>query len=160
MHGWDEIALRIGLATMAGVLLGANRWLHHKSAGIKTHALVAIGAAIAVISVAPEFGAGATGTPRNAVGSVLQGLITGIGFLGAGVIIRNANAKRIQGLTTAASIWVTTLIGAAIGMGELVLGLLGVIAVGLVLLVGRSIEQVVGRKFGARHGGVQGDDQP
>ena len=159
MHDWAAIGLRIGLASLAGILLGANRWLHHKSAGIKTHALVAIGAAVAVISVAPEISDGAAGTSRNAVSSVLQGLITGIGFLGAGVIIRNANAKRIQGLTTAASIWVTTLIGAAIGMGELVLGLLGVIAVGLVLLVGRSIEQAVGKRFGPRNGSAQGDEQ-
>ena len=51
MEVWTEIALRMFLATLAGVLLGANRWLHHKSAGVKTHALVSIGAALAMLIV-------------------------------------------------------------------------------------------------------------
>ena len=144
-----EMTMRVGLAAAAGIVLGANRWLHHKSAGVKTHALVAIGAAVAVLSVVPvDSGAAAAGT--DATSRVLQGLITGVGFLGAGVIIHNARGKRIQGLTTAASIWVTTLIGAGIGMGHLALGAIAVAATGLVLLVGNSIEQIVGERFGTR----------
>ena len=145
-----ELILRIGLAALAGIVLGANRWLHHKSAGVKTHALVAIGAAVAVMSVMSLEG-GHSDNPQlasEAASRVLQGLITGIGFLGAGVIIHNARGKRIQGLTTAASIWITTLIGAAFGMGHLELGLIAMAAIGIVLLAGNSIEKFVNERFG------------
>ena len=150
MDTWGEILIRLSLAALAGVILGANRWLHHKSAGVKTHALVAIGAAVAVLIVIPAdlvISEGLT-WPSDAASRVLQGLITGIGFLGAGVIIHNASGNRIQGLTTAASIWITTLIGAAIGMGQLALGVIAVFATGLVLISGNAIERFVGKHLG------------
>ncbi|MBU6272520.1 MAG: MgtC/SapB family protein [Betaproteobacteria bacterium] len=159
MGDWLEISLRLGLATLAGILLGANRWLHHKSAGVKTHALVSIGAALAMLIVVPANPSqGALANISTDVASrVLQGLITGIGFLGAGVIIHNARGKRIQGLTTAASIWITTLLGAAIGSGRLILGSIAIAATGLVLLLGNSIERFVDQKFG--HHAKAGSDE-
>ncbi|NCV59315.1 MAG: MgtC/SapB family protein, partial [Betaproteobacteria bacterium] len=104
-----EVLSRLSLAVAAGLILGANRWLHHKSAGVKTHALVALGAALATLVVIPLDTLSTEGLRlyADAVSRVVQGLITGIGFLGAGVIIHNARGKRIKGLTTAASIWVT-----------------------------------------------------
>lgn len=148
---WVEISLRIALAALAGMALGANRWLHHKSAGVKTHGLVAIGAAVAVMAVMPMDLVGEEGvsTSADAVSRVLQGLLTGIGFLGAGVIVHKSNEKRVQGLTTAASIWITTLIGAAFGMGHLNLGIVTVVAAGIVLLVGNTLERLVGERFAA-----------
>ena len=157
-----EITVRLGLAALAGVLLGANRWLHHKSAGVKTHALVAIGAALAMLMVMP-IEASESGLPNlsaDAASRVLQGLITGIGFLGAGVIIHIARCKRIHGLTTAASIWITTLLGAAIGTGQLALGLIAVVATSLVLLLGNAIERLVERRFGGDPGRGQEEDLP
>ena len=150
MEVWMEIALRMCLATLAGVLLGANRWLHHKSAGVKTHALVSIGAALAMLIVMPvELSeSDLTNISADAASRVLQGLLTGVGFLGAGVIIHNAKGKRIQGLTTAASIWITTLLGAAIGSGQLVLGAITILFTGIVLLFGNFIERFVDRMFG------------
>ena len=151
MEVWMEIALRMCLATLAGVLLGANRWLHHKSAGVKTHALVSIGAALAMLIVMPvELSeSDLTNISADAASRVLQGLLTGVGFLGAGVIIHNAKGKRIQGLTTAASIWITTLLGAAIGSGQLVLGAITILFTGIVLLFGNFIERFVDRMFGS-----------
>jgi len=160
MNDTLELILRIGLAALAGIVLGANRWLHHKAAGVKTHALVAIGAAVAVLSVTPIDWVDGDGSslPFDAASRVLQGLITGIGFLGAGVIIHNVKGKRIQGLTTAASIWITTVLGAAFGMGQLELGLIALTAVGIVLLTGNSIEKVVNDRFGNDTNDSQKDD--
>jgi putative Mg2+ transporter-C (MgtC) family protein len=150
MEDGFELLMRLGLAALAGVVLGANRWLHHKSAGVKTHALVSVGAAVAMLIVMPldSVTVGGQNVTSDAASRVLQGLITGIGFLGAGVIIHNAREKRVQGLTTAASIWVTTLIGAAIGTGQWLLGTLAVVATGLVLLVGNPIERWVEKAWG------------
>ena len=96
----------------------------------------------------------------NASSRVLQGLITGIGFLGAGVIIHNARGNRIQGLTTAASIWITMLIGAAIGAGQITLGTIAVVATGLVLVVGNAIERLVDRQFGRQSESAKEEDLP
>ena len=162
MNDWVEISWRLGLAALAGIVLGANRWLHHKSAGVKTHALVAIGAAVAMLMIQPinlesdEI----QGLTVDAASRVLQGLITGVGFLGAGVILHNAKGKRIQGLTTAASIWITTLIGAAFGMGQVDLGLIAVFSAGLVLLTGNVIERFVGSRFGNQSQSGGEEDQP
>ena len=161
MDAWFEISLRLSLATLAGVILGANRWLHHKSAGVKTHALVSIGAAVAMLIVVPVDLVSSDGSTNYADASsrVLQGLITGIGFLGAGVIIHNARGKRIQGLTTAASIWITTVIGAAIGVGQLTVGTLAVVATGIVLIAGNAIENFVDNNFGDHSAPKNDDDQ-
>ena len=162
MDEWISIAARLGLAALAGVVLGANRWLHHKSAGVKTHALVSIGAAVAMLIVLPvdQVATKYLGTATDPASRVLQGLITGIGFLGAGVIIHNARGKRIQGLTTAASIWITTLIGAAIGMGHLALGMIALLATGLVLLSGSAIERFVDKRFGNPSISAKEENQP
>ena len=162
MNNSMELVLPIGLAAVAGIVLGANRWLHHKSAGVKTHALVAIGACVAVMIVMPPYLANGQNPTfvGDAASRVLQGLITGIGFLGAGVIIHNARGKRIQGLTTAASIWITTIIGATFGMGKLELGLIALAAVGLILLTGNSIEKVVNDRFGHSNESDRTEDQP
>lgn len=132
-----EILMRLALALMAGIVLGLNRWLHHKSAGIRTHSLVALGAALVMLLVTSFPGADVQAASR-----VLQGLITGIGFLGAGVIIRQEHSQNIRGLTTAASIWACAILGATFGSGFYVLGLCTLLAVLLILIAGRPIEQM------------------
>ena len=100
MHDWEPystIALRLVLALFVGAVLGLNRWLHHKSAGIRTHSLVAIGSATAVMLISDFIQDDAQSVSR-----VLQGLITGLGFLGAGVIIHEQRSQKVHGLTTAA----------------------------------------------------------
>lgn len=137
MNEYLEPLIRIGLAMFVGIVLGLNRWLHHKSAGIRTHSLVAIGAALLMLLMASFTDSDAQSNSR-----VLQGLITGIGFLGAGVIIHESQSSRIHGLTTAASIWVCALIGATFGAGYVYLGLLTFAFIMLVLTFGGVLEKL------------------
>ena len=78
MIGWTDIILRLGGAMLVGCAIGLNRELHHKATGMRTLGLVALGSALAVLAIADD--------PQG-VGRVIQGVITGIGFLGAGVIL-------------------------------------------------------------------------
>jgi putative Mg2+ transporter-C (MgtC) family protein len=94
-----DIALRLSAAALAGVTLGLNRDLHGKPTGVRTLGLVGVGAALAVLAVS---GASGADTSR-----VIQGILTGIGFLGVGVIVRNNEGQHVHGLTTAACVWVT-----------------------------------------------------
>lgn len=148
MTQWDiygTIALRLGLALLVGAILGLNRWLHHKSAGIRTHSLVSIGSATAVLLIS-DF----VKDDAQSVSRVLQGLITGLGFLGAGVIIREQRGQKVFGLTTAASIWSCALIGAAFGAGQFALGTFALGAILLTLIIGGPLERCVTRLTGIK----------
>jgi putative Mg2+ transporter-C (MgtC) family protein len=103
---WGEIALRLGVAVLAGLAMGLDREWMQKPAGLRTHMLVALGAAAAMV-VAVEL-------DKN-VSRVAQGVITGIGFIGAGAILHLP--RHVEGVTTAASIWTCTMIGLAAGSG-------------------------------------------
>lgn len=156
MANWDlyaTIALRVGLALLAGSILGLNRWLHHKSAGIRTHSLVAIGSATAVLLIS-DFSHDDT----QAISRVLQGLITGLGFLGAGVILHEQRSSKIHGLTTAASLWTCALVGAAFGAGQFMLGLISIGAIFLALALGGPMERLISRLTGIKRGSEISDD--
>jgi putative Mg2+ transporter-C (MgtC) family protein len=107
-----RITLRLLVAAALGGLLGYEREQRGKSAGVRTHMLVAIGAALFVL-IPQQAGASSEDLSR-----VLQGLIAGVGFLGAGAIIMGTKQVETRGLTTAAGIWVTAAIGIAAGMGR------------------------------------------
>jgi putative Mg2+ transporter-C (MgtC) family protein len=110
-----DLVLRLGAATLAGSLIGLNRDLRHKPAGMRTHALVSIGAA-GMMLLGLSIAADDNGlVERRAATQVVQGIITGIGFLGAGVIVRDLAAMQIHGLTTAATIWLSAAIGMVLG---------------------------------------------
>jgi putative Mg2+ transporter-C (MgtC) family protein len=145
LTGNGEIALRLGAALILGSALGLNRELHGKPAGLRTHGLVSLGAAVAVIVSLGIPGESKANDP-NAVSRVLQGILTGIGFLGAGVILRDPNGH-VTGLTTAATIWICAVLGVACGLGYWsVLG----IAIGLtalVLVIGKPVEHLAERLF-------------
>jgi putative Mg2+ transporter-C (MgtC) family protein len=141
----SEMLMRLGLALLAGVVLGLNRWLHHKSAGIRTHSLVALGAALAMLSIGSLSGGDAQAASR-----VMQGLLTGVGFLGAGVIIQVNHSQRVRGLTTAASLWACALLGATFGSGNYALGISALIAILLVLLLGGGVEHLTGAALGIK----------
>jgi putative Mg2+ transporter-C (MgtC) family protein len=145
MNAYPDILLRLGLALLAGIVLGLNRWIHHKSAGIRTHSLVALGAALVMLLIGSFPGADV-----QAASHVLQGLITGIGFLGAGVIIHQANSQSIHGLTTAASIWACAILGATFGSGFYVLGVCALSAMLLILIIGGPLEQLTKRLLGIK----------
>ncbi len=142
-----DMLVRIALAVLVGFVIGLNRWIHHKSAGARTHALVALGGALAMVIIDGE----SDGEPQ-ATSRVLQGLITGIGFLGAGVILRAQHAYRVHGLTTAASLWTCALLGAAFGAGQFGVGLVAAAAALFVLMLGGKIETAVGRMVDNKKG--------
>lgn len=124
-----EVALRLMAATAAGVALGLNRDLHDKQTGVRTLGLVALGSALAVMAAARIGGVGD-------VSRAIQGIVTGNGFLGAGVIMRPARGSRIHGLTTAACTWLTACIGAACAVAEWSAVAIGVALAFIVLTFG------------------------
>lgn len=107
-----RITLRLLVAAALGGLLGYERKVQGKSAGVRTHMMVAIGAALFVL-IPQQAGASTADLTR-----VLQGLTAGVGFLGAGAIIMGTREVETRGLTTAAGIWVTAAIGVAAGIGR------------------------------------------
>ncbi|MBA1246098.1 MULTISPECIES: MgtC/SapB family protein [Pseudomonas] len=107
-----RLVLRLTLAAFLGGLLGLEREQSGKAAGIRTHMLVALGSALFVL-IPSMMGVGSTDLSR-----VIQGLVTGIGFLGAGTIIKGHDLNHVKGLTTAAGIWLTAAIGMAAGSGR------------------------------------------
>jgi putative Mg2+ transporter-C (MgtC) family protein len=117
------LAVRLLVAALLGGLLGWEREKLGKAAGLRTHILVAVGSA-AFVAIPQQAGYG-----PDAASRVLQGLIAGIGFLGAGCILKSEAGGHITGLTTAAGIWLTAAIGVAAGMGRdasaVLVGLLG-----------------------------------
>ena len=146
-----EIALRLGAAVIVGVILGINRDLKHKPTGMRTLALVCLGAALATVATVYL-----TGIQRDAnalsrvVQGVLQGVLTGIAFLGAGAIIRNEREGQVPGLTTAANVFVVAAIGIACGLGAWWAALLGA-GFAFIVLVGLSpIEQLLERSAGKK----------
>lgn len=152
MTDWHDIILRLGSAAALGGAIGLNRNLHGKPSGLRTLALVGLGAATMVLVAIDD------GGDASAVSRVLQGLLTGIGFLGAGVILHEASTTKVHGLTTAATIWVTACLGAACGAGAWRLALTATVIVGLVLLFGGPLEKTLRRRLD-RHRSEGGDPE-
>ena len=123
-----ELVLRLIVATACGIIIGFQRELYKKPAGLRTHALICLGSALFTVVSVEGFG----GPDWVDTSRVAAGVVTGIGFLGAGTIILREEKKRIEGLTTAASIWTIAAIGIACGAG---LFLIAGAAVGLAALV-------------------------
>lgn len=109
------ILLRLGAAALIGAAIGLNRDLHGKPTGVRTLGLVGLGTALVVLA-SMDFKT-AEGLDANPVSRAIQGVLTGIGFLGAGVIVRNSTGQKVQGLTTAALIWLTACLGIVCGLG-------------------------------------------
>ncbi|HEX2542096.1 MAG TPA: MgtC/SapB family protein [Caldimonas sp.] len=107
-----RLLLRLGLAMALGAIIGYERESRDSSAGLRTHMLVALGTALFVL-VPLQAGMDADGMSR-----VIQGLLAGIGFLGAGAVIKQSESGHVRGLTTAAGIWTTAAIGMTVGLGR------------------------------------------
>ena len=108
-----RVIVRLVAALIAGGVIGLQREASGKAAGLRTHMLVCAGTALFVVAVLN------IGMEQDAVSRVIQGLATGIGFLGAGAILKVESSLEIKGLTTAAGIWMTAALGVTIGVGQL-----------------------------------------
>jgi putative Mg2+ transporter-C (MgtC) family protein len=131
-----RIMTRLLLAGLLGGVLGYERESRGKAAGIRTHMLVAMGAALFVL--VPSLG----GMAVADMSRVIQGVVTGVGFLGAGAIIKHRDEEDVQGLTTAAGIWMTAAIGVACGLGRESTALLSTLLALVVLVL---LPRLVGR---------------
>jgi putative Mg2+ transporter-C (MgtC) family protein len=137
-----ELIQRLLLAAAIGGLLGAERELRRKSAGFRTNILIALGAAIFTIASGALASSGADPT------RIAAQIVTGIGFLGAGTILRNRDG--VHGLTTAATVWVNAALGVAAGGGQYRLAIVGGTIVLAVLLVLGPIEAAIELKSGPK----------
>jgi len=145
LAGNEHTVLRLSVAIILGSAIGLNRELHGKPAGLRTHGLVSLGAAVATLITL----VGSDGTvlsDSNATGRVVQGIMTGIGFLGAGVILRDPTGH-VTGLTTAATIWICAVLGIVCGLGYWAILAVAIGLTVLILWVGRPIEHLAERIF-------------
>ncbi len=127
---WAEMAIRLSLSLVCGGLLGWERESEGKPAGVRTHMLVSLGSCLFLMVAART----TTNPDNEAAARVISGVVQGIGFLGAGTIIRHEGG--VYGLTSAASIWVTSAIGISLGAGAYDVAL---VATGLASLILRSM---------------------
>jgi putative Mg2+ transporter-C (MgtC) family protein len=134
-----RVLVRLLAAVVAGGLIGFEREEHRHFAGLRTHMLVSLGSALFIIAP-QEFK-----VSQEAVSRVMQGLLAGIGFLGAGTILKLQDIRQVKGLTTAATLWVTAGIGVSIGLGLFWPSLIAVTLTWLVLLVMSRVEPWIDR---------------
>jgi putative Mg2+ transporter-C (MgtC) family protein len=139
MADWLDIALRLAVATAAGALLGFERSRQDRAImGFRTLSLVGLASCIAVQSIVHS------GLPQinaDAAGRVIQGVLSGVGFIGAGALLHGGSDKQIHGLATAASIWVSAALGTAAALAIWPLIAVGAGLAVLVLLIGAPIER-------------------
>ena len=147
---WPEILLRLGTATIAAGAIGLDRDLHDKPIGLKTLGIVGLSTATVVLLSLQL--AEPTKTV-DATSRVIQGILTGIGFLGAGVIVREGHHFRVHGLTSAACAFLAACLGIACGAGEWRIVLVALAFAIALLTVGRPVERWLHRMLG-------GKDQP
>jgi putative Mg2+ transporter-C (MgtC) family protein len=131
---WGQILFRVALAVAAGGLVGLNRDRVKRPAGLRTYVTVSVGSALFVMLILQ---AGVDFNATNALSRTLQGITTGVGFIGAGIIYQQARSKgevtQIRGLTSAAALWLTASLGTAAGCGLWRMTLVGTVAALLVL---------------------------
>lgn len=147
-----RVGIRLFVALVVGGLVGIQRELTHKPAGLRTHMLLALGTALFIIT------ADEAGMSKSDLSRVVQGLVTGIGFLGGGAILKLTAEHEIHGLTTAAGLWMTAAAAAAAGLGQLALAVLGVCLGLLVLAAFVKVEKRLGHR--ASRDAVNRDPSP
>jgi putative Mg2+ transporter-C (MgtC) family protein len=128
------VLVRVFAAVLLGAVVGIERERAGKPAGLRTHMLVSLGTAVVVI------GCSDAGMSLDGLSRVIQGIVTGIGFIGAGTILKLNEQREIQGLTTAAGLWMTAAIGVAAGLGILGVALIGTLVTVLILVLEHFID--------------------
>jgi putative Mg2+ transporter-C (MgtC) family protein len=135
-----SLVSRLLTAMILGALVGAQRESIGKPAGLRTHMLVAMGSALFVLAPLEA------GMELDGISRVIQGIVTGIGFIGAGAILKLQEKREIEGLTTAAGIWMTAAIGIAAGLGRWGLALVSTVLTWITLSVIGKIETWMNQK--------------
>jgi putative Mg2+ transporter-C (MgtC) family protein len=143
-NSWVQITLRLSFALILGAIIGLERQLRHKPAGLRTHMLVSLASAIFTL-IPWEITSGESNLDANILSRIIQGIAAGVGFLGAGEILRESSQgsqrAEVHGLTSAAAIWVSASLGIAAGCGLWELGLIGAVFTFLVLYVFKRFEK-------------------
>jgi putative Mg2+ transporter-C (MgtC) family protein len=141
-----RLVARLLIAAVLGGLLGFEREEKSKPAGLRTHMLVALGSAVFVV-IAQQYGMSSADLSR-----VIQGIVTGIGFIGAGAILKLSEQGQVHGLTTAASIWLAAAVGLAAGLGKTMSAALGtVLALGILAILPKIERWIHGGNRQAPH---------
>ncbi|MFD1009664.1 MgtC/SapB family protein [Oceanisphaera ostreae] len=129
-----HILIRLLAASLLGAIIGFQREKAGKPAGLRTHILVCLGTAVFILACS------GVGMTLDAQSRVIQGVVTGIGFIGAGTILKLDSQQAIKGLTTAAGVWMTAAIGVAVGLGSLGVALLGTLFTIIILALAAPFE--------------------
>ena len=132
--GLERVILRLAAATILGAVVGFERERARKPAGLRTHTLVCVGTALFVL-VCSSAGMSSDGLSR-----VIQGVVTGIGFIGAGSILKVSDQHYVRGLTTAAAVWMSAAIGVSVGLGAIGIAALSTVLALIILAVVGAIE--------------------
>lgn len=127
-----------------GGIIGLQRERSGKAAGFRTHMMVSVGTAVFVITCT------SVGMQFDAVSRVIQGLVTGIGFIGAGTILKLESEEEIKGLTTAAGIWMTAAIGITVGLGAVGVGVIATVLALVILALAQPVEDFVLKRRGKK----------
>ena len=130
-----HVLIKLTAATLLGAVVGFQRERAGKPAGLRTHMLVTLGTAVFVLACS------AVGMGADPLSRVIQGIVTGIGFIGAGSILKLDRERDIQGLTTAAGVWMTAAVGVAVGLGSLGVALLSTIFTLIILSFAKRFER-------------------
>ncbi|KIU43239.1 MULTISPECIES: MgtC/SapB family protein [Bradyrhizobium] len=147
MADWSEIILRLGAATLAGSAIGLDRDLRGKPIGLKTLGLVSLSTAMVVLLAAHAV---APGQFTDAISRVIQGVLTGIGFLGAGVIVRQGDRLQVRGLTSAACTLFAACVGVVCGAGHWPIVLTALVLAFLLLTFGKRTERWLHHALGGK----------
>ena len=139
-----HVLLRLLAAPLLGAVVGFQRESAGKPAGMRTHMLVSLGTAVFVLACT------AVGMSLEGVSRVIQGIATGIGFIGAGNILKLSEERDIQGLTTAAGILMTAAIGVAVGLGSLGVAILSTLFALVILAFAVQLEEYVEKRRAAK----------
>lgn len=139
-----RVVIRLLAAMILGGIIGIQRERSGKAAGFRTHMMVCLGTAVFVITCST------VGMEFDAMSRVIQGLVTGIGFIGAGTILKLEGEEEIIGLTTAAGIWMTAAIGITVGLGAVGVGLMSTVLALVILTLAQPIEDLVQKRRDAR----------
>ncbi len=147
---WLNISFRLCIALLVGAIIGLEREIRRKPAGLRTHMLVSFGSAMFILIIMQTGGLQTSPDElsrvieKDAISRVIQGIATGVGFLGAGEIVRQSSQEsqrlEIHGLTSAAAIWVSAALGIAAGCGLWQLGLIGSLLTFVVLNIFKRLE--------------------